>query len=129
MRRDILGMICLDMIGYFSDKEGSQELPPLRDMKGKYPDTGNFIIVAGRKHQDEFAEKITGLIQQDCVVKAFTVTDPRLNELLELSDHLNYWKYGINAVMINDTAKLRNKNYHKESTQLKSSISSGWRRW
>jgi Zn-dependent M28 family amino/carboxypeptidase len=114
MRRDILGMICFDMIGYFSDKPGSQELPPLRDMKGKYPDTGNFIIVAGRKHQDEFAEKITGLIQHDCTVKAFTVTDPRVNELLELSDHLNYWKYGINAVMINDTAMLRNKNYHSE---------------
>jgi Zn-dependent M28 family amino/carboxypeptidase len=118
MRRDILGMICLDMIGYFSDKPGSQELPPLRDMKGKYPDTGNFIIVAGRKHQDEFAEKITGLIQQDCLVKAFTVTDPRLNELLELSDHLNYWKYGINAVMINDTAMLRNKNYHTGSDTI-----------
>ena len=118
MRRDILGMICLDMIGYFSDKEGSQELPPLRDMKGKYPDTGNFIIVAGRKHQDEFADKITGLIQQECAVKAFTVTDPRLNELLELSDHLNYWKYGINAVMINDTAMLRNRNYHKESDTI-----------
>jgi len=51
-------------------------------------------------------------------VPAFTVTDPRLNSLLELSDHLNYWNYGFNAVMINDTAMLRNKNYHKEGDTI-----------
>ena len=111
-RNDILGMICLDMIGCFSDEPGSQDIP-LRDLRRTFPDTGNFIIVAGRSHQKGFAEKVTGLISEKCSVPAFTVTDPRLNSLLELSDHLNYWNYGFNAVMINDTAMLRNKNYHE----------------
>ena len=51
-------------------------------------------------------------MQQKCEVKLVTVTDTRLNNLLELSDHVNYWNYGFNAVMINDTAMIRNKNYH-----------------
>ncbi len=116
-RNDIIGMICLDMIGYFSDEPGSQDIP-LKDLRKIFPDNGSFIIVAGRSHQKRFAEMVTGLIRENCSVPAFTVTDPRLNSLLELSDHLNYWNYGFNTVMINDTAMLRNKNYHKEGDTI-----------
>ncbi len=112
VRQDIIGMICLEMIGYYSDKPGSQDIP-LKDMRRVFPDTGNFIIVAGRSHQKAFAERITALIREKCSVTAYTVTDPRVNELLELSDHLNYWNCGFNAVMVNDTSMLRNKNYHE----------------
>ena len=31
---------------------------------------------------------------------------------VDFSDHLNYWNAGIPAIMITDTAFLRNKNYH-----------------
>ena len=116
-RNDIMGMICLDMIGCFSDEPGSQDIP-LKDLRKIFPDTGNFIIVAGRSHQKRFAETVTDLIREKCSVPAFTVTDPRLNSVLELSDHLNYWNYGFNAVMVNDTAMLRNKNYHKEGDTI-----------
>ena len=117
VRQEILGMVCLEMIGYFSDEPGSQDIP-LKDMRKVFPDRGNFIIVAGRSHQKVFAEQITGLIREKCSVTAFTVTDPRVNELLELSDHLNYWNCGFNAVMINDTSMLRNKNYHEEEDTI-----------
>lgn len=117
VRNDILGMICLEMIGYFSNEPGSQDIP-LKDLRKTFPDTGNFIIIAGRSHQKSFAEKVTGLIREKCSVPAFTVTDLRLNSLLELSDHLNYWNYGFNAVMVNDTAMLRNKNYHTEGDTI-----------
>ena len=32
---------------------------------------------------------------------------------IDFSDHLNYWPYGIHALMITDTALYRNKNYHE----------------
>ena len=117
VRKDVMGMICLEMIGYYSDKPGSQEIP-LRDMRKVFPDTGNFIIVAGRSHQTAFAGRVTGLIREKCSVAAFAVTDPRVKELLELSDHVNYLNYGFNAVMINDTSMLRNKNYHQEEDTI-----------
>ena len=117
IRNDIIGMVCLEMIGCFSDEPGSQDIP-LKDLRKVFPDTGNFIIVAGRSHQKKFAETVTGLISEKCSVPVFTVTDPRLNSLLELSDHQNYWNYGFNAVMINDTSMLRNKNYHGEGDTI-----------
>jgi Zn-dependent M28 family amino/carboxypeptidase len=117
VRNDILGMICLEMIGYFSDEPGSQEIP-LKDLRRIFPDTGNFIVVAGRNRQKKFAETVTSLISEKCTVPAFTVTDPRLSSYLELSDHFNYLNYGFDAVMINDTSMLRNKNYHREGDTI-----------
>src|SRR5262249_50252007 len=40
-------MICLEMLGFFSDRSGSQSLP-MPILKLFYPGTGNFIAVIGR---------------------------------------------------------------------------------
>ena len=32
---------------------------------------------------------------------------------IDFSDHLNYWKEGMPAIMVTDTAFLRNSNYHR----------------
>lgn len=37
---------------------------------------------------------------------------------IDFSDHLNYWKFGFNAMMITDTAFYRNKNYHQVSDTI-----------
>ncbi len=39
-------MICLEMIGYFSDRAGSQHYP-FPFMNRVYPGTGNFIAMVG----------------------------------------------------------------------------------
>lgn len=39
-------------------------------------------------------------------------------EGVDFSDHLNYWKFGYKALMITDTAFLRNKNYHQKSDTI-----------
>jgi hypothetical protein len=35
-----------------------------------------------------------------------------------LSDHRNYWIFGYDAMMVNDTAYLRNHNYHLPSDTI-----------
>jgi len=116
-RENVIGMICFEMIGYFSDKKGSQEYP-LKSLRESFPDTGNFIIVAGREYQAEFAKRITGLIRESSEVPAYVITNPALDSLISMSDHASYWKYGFNAVMINDTSMMRNMHYHLESDTI-----------
>jgi Zn-dependent M28 family amino/carboxypeptidase len=116
-RVKILGMICLDMIGFFSDEPGSQGYP-YEEMRNVYPDKGNFVIVAGKDSQEKFADQITNSFLQHSGIKAFAITDPRLNSLLSISDHMNYWKYGFRAVMITDTAYERNPNYHAKTDTI-----------
>ena len=47
-----------------------------------------------------------------------SINAPSFVEGVDFSDHLNYWKYGYPAVMINNTGFYRNPNYHKESDAM-----------
>jgi len=38
---------------------------------------------------------------------------PKEFDLAGMSDQRNYWKFDIPAMMVNDTAFIRNPNYHK----------------
>jgi hypothetical protein len=48
----------------------------------------------------------------------FPAAAPRALRLIELSDHRGYWDEGFRAVMITNTALLRNPNYHRETDRL-----------
>ncbi len=113
----VKAMICFEMIGYFSDKPGSQGFPDPA-LSRIYPNTGNFIIVVGKQGQESFSGKITALMKAHSSVDVQTISFPSSQGLGGLSDHRNYWHYGYPAVMINDTSFLRNPNYHQKSDTI-----------
>jgi len=103
-------MICLEMIGYFSEEKGSQSYPiPL--LKLLYPSEGNFILIVDRifsnhsYHFKNHMKKITDL-------STYSINAPVYIPGIDFSDHRNYWKYNYPAIMITDTAFYRNKAYH-----------------
>ena len=42
----------------------------------------------------------------------YSINAPRFIPGIDLSDHLNYWAAGYQAVMVTDTSFYRNRNYH-----------------
>ncbi len=113
----VIGMICLDMIGYFSDEEGSQSYPEA--FSGlKLPTTGNYIAVIGLKEYAAFSTEIFDRMKAAETIPVQLVNFPNNEGLAGLSDHRNYWLFGFPALMINDTAILRNPNYHKPSDTI-----------
>lgn len=117
---DVIGMICLEMIGYFSDEPNSQTYP-LPHLYELYPSVGDFILVVGKSEQLYFNSMIFKLMKKDSkidVQKLNVYMDDPLAQLAVLSDHRNYWKFGYDAVMINDTSFIRNPNYHKKSDTI-----------
>jgi Zn-dependent M28 family amino/carboxypeptidase len=118
---EYMGMICLEMVGYFSQRRHSQQYPPpFEQLKGIYPDTGNFLAVVGNNDGRDFFEKIaTGLkAAQTLPICAFLppadISAEMASDLIR-SDHINYIQHQIPAVMLTDTAFLRNPNYHQAS--------------
>jgi hypothetical protein len=105
-------MICLDMIGYFSDEPGSQSYP-VESLAKIFPTVGNFIAVVGLEKHAQFATEIYKRMQQTGGVPVETINFPTTDGIAGLSDHRNYWYFGFDAVMINNTAKFRNPNYHE----------------
>ncbi|MCL4161133.1 UNVERIFIED_CONTAM: hypothetical protein GTU68_030500 [Idotea baltica] len=109
---NVLGMICYEMIGYFSDEPGSQTYPN-EALAELYPDIGNFIIVVGIQAYEDFNSKIYQQMSVNSRIDVQKITFPGPGGLASMSDHLNYWKFGFPALMVNDTSFLRNPHYHE----------------
>ena len=112
-RVPVIGMIALEMIGYFSDAPGSQSYPA--EVIGLlYPDRGNFIAVVGGFQDIPLTRKVKAAMLGASDLPVYSINAPPFVPGIDFSDHLNYWQYGHEAVMITDTAFYRNFNYHKE---------------
>lgn len=110
-------MISLETIGYFSEEKDSQNYP-LFFMKWIYPNTGNFIAAVGRKSDSNYLTRFKDACRKKGKLPCETLAAPESLEGIDFSDHLNYWKFDIPAIMITDTAFLRNKNYHEISDTI-----------
>jgi Zn-dependent M28 family amino/carboxypeptidase len=110
----ILGMLCLEMVGYYSQAPDSQSLPlPLRLMG--YPTTGNFIGLVSDRRSKPLLTRLEAAIKGGCRLPAVTLAVPLGGHILpevRLSDHANFWDEGYPAIMLTDTAFMRNLHYH-----------------
>jgi hypothetical protein len=109
---DVLGMVCYEMIGYFSDEPGSQTFP-VPELATIYPNTGNYIVVVGIEKCKEFSETVHSLMTEKSGINVEKIVFPDRDGVAGRSDQRNYWEFGYKAVMISDTSFLRNPNYHK----------------
>lgn len=114
----VRAMLCYEMIGYFSDEPGSQRFPN-EALASQYPSTGNFIAVVGKTGQEKFTRQVQSLMRPHTgSLDVQRVNLPEAAGLVGLSDHRNYWRYGYDAVMINDTSFLRNPHYHQPTDTI-----------
>ena len=117
---NIQAMICLESLGYYTDKPGSQELPTLYGMpeetlaftrsRGIDPTIGNYIAVVGDEQSASFLARFDEAFSRHPIP-----TLPLVMPEMRFSDHLCYWDEGYPAIMLTDTALFRNPNYHKHT--------------
>jgi Zn-dependent M28 family amino/carboxypeptidase len=113
----VKSMICLEMIGYFSSQPNSQDYP-VGAMKLVYPTKGNFIAVVGNMTSRGLVGDIKSEMITYSNLPVAAIAAPAKIQGIDFSDHQNYWKFGIPAVMITDTAFFRNGNYHRETDTI-----------
>lgn len=113
---EVRAMLSLEMIGYFTDEPKSQQFP-LFVLRPFYPSEGNFIAVVGRWGwgQVNLVRTIRAGMREATALPVHSINAPRIVPGVALSDHLNYWHAGYDAVMITDTAFYRNPHYHGPS--------------
>ncbi len=114
---EVIGMICFEMIGYFSDEPGSQKFPS-PELAKIYPHVADFIIVVGIEEYTDYNTKIHQLMAEGSGIDVQVISFPEGNGLAGLSDHRSYWKFGYPALMINDTSFIRNPNYHTKGDTI-----------
>jgi hypothetical protein len=114
---NIVGMIALEMLGYYSEKRRSQNYP-LPDMVGQYSDRGNFIAVVTNDQYGQLAIDFAEKIKEVSLIKTKTIIPNFHIHGIDLSDHSSFWKYNYPAIMITDTAFYRNPHYHEISDMI-----------
>ena len=108
------GMICLEMIGYFCDQEGSQHYP-LPFMNLKFPRAGSYISMVGNLRSRRFTQEIAEAFRKKNDLPVITLNAPAIVIGIDFSDHWSFAKFGYKALMVTDTAFYRNPNYHAAS--------------
>jgi Zn-dependent M28 family amino/carboxypeptidase len=109
--RSVRAMICLEMLGCFDDRRGSQRFP-LSFLRLFYPGRGNFIAVVGNLGGAPIVRRVKRSMRAGSELPVYSINAPSLVPGVDLSDHRSYWRQGFPAVMITDTAFYRNDRYH-----------------
>jgi Zn-dependent M28 family amino/carboxypeptidase len=115
--REVRFMLSLEMIGYFSDRPGSQSYP-VPGMASLYSDRGDFISLVGRLADFGFMRRLKAAMAGATDLPVHSINAPPSLEGIDFSDHRNYWQQGYPAVMVTDTAFLRTPNYHRAGDTL-----------
>jgi len=111
---DVDAMICLEMIGFFSDEKNSQRFPSFL-IRMLYPNRGNYIAVIGSWGDRQLIRRVKKSMKGATDLPVYSMSAPKGFPGLDLSDHRNYWQHNYTAVMITDTAFYRNNHYHQRS--------------
>jgi Zn-dependent M28 family amino/carboxypeptidase len=114
-RREIVAVLALEMVGYTSP---AQPLPP--GIRARF--TGDFIGVVGNRKSRGLVEAFVASARRavpSLPVESLVIAwNGYLLPIVRLSDHASFWDVGFPAVMITDTAFLRNPHYHRWSDTL-----------
>jgi hypothetical protein len=130
--KKVLGALCFDTIGYTSEKEHSQRFPPgmkvdmFQAAKIGSADVGNFLVVVGDVNSGKLVQSFSAQSALDSVDLPCAALQVPFNyeqiaggmgDLLR-SDHAPFWRAGIPALFMTDTADFRYPYYHTEADTI-----------
>lgn len=110
---NIIGMISLETIGYFSDEPSSQRYPFPFNLF--YPSEGNFIAFITNYKSRSFVRDVIREFRRTTEFPSEGAAIPEQVPGVGWSDHWAFWQAGFPALMVTDTAPYRYPHYHTSS--------------
>jgi hypothetical protein len=108
---NIVAMLSLETIGYYSDRAGSQAYPFPASLF--YPSTGSFLAFVGDTSSRGLVRRAVGSFRANASFPSEGAAFPANIPGVGWSDHESFWKAGYPGVMVTDTAPFRYPWYHK----------------
>lgn len=123
---DIRGMLCLEMVGYFLDGANSQPVPDEipRWLRWAFPKRGNFLAALGNLRSWQLVHQFRRGFKRGSKMPLWALALPEAIRAITLSDNRSFWEQGYPALMLTDTAFVRNPHYH-ESTDTPDTLNYG----
>jgi len=109
----VVAMWSLETLGYYDDRPRSQGYP--FPMGLFYPRTGDTLFFIGDYRSRRVVRQSIGAFREEAELGSVGGGLPQAFAAISFSDHWSYWQQGYRAVMITDTAFMRNPHYHRPS--------------
>ena len=110
---DVVCMFSMDMVGYYSDEEDSQDYP-ISGMSSLYGTKGDGLAMIGRPQDVRLLAAAQKAFREATPLRIIALpAPPGFDILLSRSDHAPFWWEGYPGLFFTNTAEFRNKNYHK----------------
>lgn len=111
----ILGMLCLEMVGYFVDTPDSQKIPTAipKIFHPLFPTVGNFLAAVGNLRSWNLNWQFRRGFKRGTQLPLWSLNLPETIGDIRRSDNSSFWDQGYPALMLTDTSYLRNANYHQ----------------
>jgi len=110
---NIVAMMSLETVGYFSNEEESQKYPPPFSLY--YPSVGNFIGFVGNVRSGPLVSWTVKNFRGHARMPSEGSAVPGRITGVGWSDHWSFWQVGYPAMMVTDTAPFRYPHYHQKS--------------
>ena len=113
----VVGMLCLEMVGYFTSVSGSQTAPPgiPKFLRWIFPSRGDFLAAVGNLGSIGLLLRFRRGFKRAVRFPLFSICLPEAVGEIRRSDNSSFWDQGYPALMLTDTSFLRNPHYHKAS--------------
>jgi hypothetical protein len=111
----IVGMLCLEMVGFFSTQPGSQKIAETipRMFHWLLPKRGDFLAAVGNLRSWRLLWKFRRGFRRAVRFPLLSLALPEKIEEIRRSDNSSFWDQGYQALMLTDTSFLRNPHYHE----------------
>jgi aminopeptidase YwaD len=113
-RRELVGAIILECVGFARSEAGTQQTPPRVPIA--VPTQGDFLAIVGNEASRSLVTQLEQEAQRHTVqLKTLSLVVPGRGEVMphtRRSDHASFWDAGYPAVVLTDTANFRNPHYH-----------------
>jgi Zn-dependent M28 family amino/carboxypeptidase len=106
----IIGMISLETIGYYSDAPDSQRYPAPFHLF--FPRRGNFLAMVSNIDSAPLLRRVAAAFRRATTLPAIASPAPARIPGVGWSDHWSFWQHGYQAIMFTDTAPYRYPHYH-----------------
>jgi hypothetical protein len=117
-RKDnIVAMISLDGIGYYTSKPNSQEYP-LRVLGWGYPSEGNYLGFVGNWSSRSLVYETIAHFRESATLPSQGAAVPAFTPAVGFSDHWSFWQFDYPALMVTDTLPFRDPHYHQPTDEL-----------
>jgi len=110
----IVGMLCLEMVGYYCTEPNSQQIPPgiPRSLRWAFPKRGDFLAAVGNLRSWRLGWTFRRGFKRASRFPLYSIVLPETISEIRMSDNSSFWDQGYPALMVTDTSFLRNPHYH-----------------